>query len=64
MHALPRREQRVLAIDRSESMNETLDAAMQDVGAAGWELVSSVGRERHGHSHEFFLFFRKPLHGQ
>jgi hypothetical protein len=53
-------EYRILTVDRGELPN-IADATLRDLGQNGWELVSTVGRERHGHSHEFFLFFKRAV---
>ena len=37
------------------------DAEVARLGAEGWELVSTIARERHGYGHEVCLFFKRPM---
>jgi hypothetical protein len=38
-----------------------LDEELRRLGAEGWELVTTVSRDKHGTVHEVRLMFKRPL---
>jgi len=44
----------------SDIGTDAISARLATLGEADWELVSVVLQERHGYSHEAYMFFKKP----
>lgn len=49
-----------LMIDIMELGEPSFEAKLNELGAEGWELVSSFDRERGGNSKECYFLFKRP----
>ena len=54
-------EYKTLRCDENDLGNHVIDHVLSDHGAAGWELVSVVTKERHGYSHGVWLFLKRRI---
>lgn len=45
----------------NELQEGEIDVRLAELGNEGWELVTSVQKERHGHTSQLHLFFKRPL---
>ncbi|MCA9588717.1 MAG: DUF4177 domain-containing protein [Myxococcales bacterium] len=49
-----------LMVDIMELGEPSFEAKLNELGAEGWELVSSFDRERGGNSKECYFLFKRP----
>ena len=49
-----------LMVDIMELGEASFEAKLNELGAEGWELVSSFDRERGGNSKECYFLFKRP----
>jgi hypothetical protein len=54
-------EYRRLDVEIGEVSSEDFEKQLNDLGAEGWELVSTIQHERHGYSREVHLVFKRPV---
>jgi hypothetical protein len=52
---------RVITSESQHVASEDFEPMLNELGREGWELVASVSRERHGHTLDVYLIFKRPL---
>jgi len=50
-----------VVFDVLQVMDDDFEGKLNELGAEGWELVSTFDRERGGNSKECFFLFRRAL---
>lgn len=52
-------EYKQVAIEITEVIQGRTEGLLNELGVDGWELVSAVQREKAGHSHDVYFFFKR-----